>query len=76
MGSYWFLPAALGCAGSQLYLRGVCPKVGNDDSVHGSPEECREKIQRYVENGVHTPALALTFPGEDLRKTLRGLAPV
>ena len=27
--------------------------------VHGSPEQCREHVQRYVANGVTTPALAI-----------------
>jgi alkanesulfonate monooxygenase SsuD/methylene tetrahydromethanopterin reductase-like flavin-dependent oxidoreductase (luciferase family) len=45
--------------------------------VHGRPEACRERIARYVENGVHTPALALMDVGDsgDLRQTLRALSP-
>lgn len=44
--------------------------------VHGSPEECRAHIQRYVDNGVSTPALAvLPFPGVDQRQAIRDLAP-
>jgi alkanesulfonate monooxygenase SsuD/methylene tetrahydromethanopterin reductase-like flavin-dependent oxidoreductase (luciferase family) len=44
--------------------------------VHGSPAECREHIQRYVDNGVTTPALAiLPFPGIDQRQAIRDLAP-
>lgn len=43
--------------------------------VWGKPEVCKEKVQRYVENGVHTPALALMHPGEDLEETVRGLSP-
>ena len=44
--------------------------------VHGSPEACREHIQRYIANGVTTPALAiLPFPGVDPRQALRDLAP-
>ncbi|MFQ5697245.1 MAG: LLM class F420-dependent oxidoreductase [Myxococcota bacterium] len=43
--------------------------------VHGSPEACREHIERYVASGVTTPALALLFPGRDLRQTIRDLAP-
>ena len=42
--------------------------------VNGSPEACREHIQRYVENGVHTPALALLHT-DDLRQSIRDLAP-
>ncbi len=44
--------------------------------VWGSPEACREHVQRYVENGVTTPALAiLPFPGIDQRQAIRDLAP-
>jgi len=43
--------------------------------VHGSPEECREHIGRYVENGVTTPALALLPFGLDHRQAIRDLAP-
>ncbi|MGZ4728152.1 MAG: LLM class flavin-dependent oxidoreductase, partial [Acidimicrobiales bacterium] len=44
--------------------------------VHGSPEQCREHVQRYVANGVTTPALAiLPFPGIDQRQAVRDLAP-
>ena len=44
--------------------------------VHGSPEACREHIQRYVDNGVTTPALALLPFGFDVRQGIRDLAPV
>jgi alkanesulfonate monooxygenase SsuD/methylene tetrahydromethanopterin reductase-like flavin-dependent oxidoreductase (luciferase family) len=44
--------------------------------IHGSPGECREHVQRYVDNGVTTPALAiLPFPGIDQRQAIRNLAP-
>lgn len=44
--------------------------------VHGSPEACRAHIQRYVDNGVTTTAVAiLPFPGVDPRQALRDLAP-
>jgi alkanesulfonate monooxygenase SsuD/methylene tetrahydromethanopterin reductase-like flavin-dependent oxidoreductase (luciferase family) len=44
--------------------------------VHGSPEECREKIGRYIENGVHTPALAvMAFGDVEPRRAMRDLAP-
>jgi probable F420-dependent oxidoreductase len=44
--------------------------------VHGSPEACREHIQRYVDAGVTTPALAIfAFGGLDLRQAVRDLAP-
>jgi probable F420-dependent oxidoreductase len=43
--------------------------------VHGSPAACREHIQRYVDNGVTTTALALLPFGVDARKASRDLAP-
>jgi probable F420-dependent oxidoreductase len=43
--------------------------------VWGSPEACREHIQRYVDNGVTTPALALLPFGYDARQAIRDLAP-
>jgi probable F420-dependent oxidoreductase len=43
--------------------------------VWGSPEQCREHIQRYVDNGVSTPALALLPFGYDQRQAIRDLAP-
>ena len=43
--------------------------------VWGSPEECREHIDRYVEAGVTTPALALLPFGIDQRQAIRDLAP-
>jgi probable F420-dependent oxidoreductase len=43
--------------------------------VHGSPEECRAHVQRYVDNGVTTPALAVLPFGVDVRQAVRDLAP-
>ncbi len=43
--------------------------------VHGPPDACREHIQRYVDNGVTTPALALMPFGFDARQAIRDLAP-
>jgi alkanesulfonate monooxygenase SsuD/methylene tetrahydromethanopterin reductase-like flavin-dependent oxidoreductase (luciferase family) len=45
--------------------------------VHGHPDACRERIQAYVEHGVHTPAIALMGLDDtgDLRHTLRALSP-
>jgi probable F420-dependent oxidoreductase len=44
--------------------------------VHGSPEKCRAQIQRYVDNGVTTPAIAIVgVGGEALRTAVRELAP-
>ena len=44
--------------------------------VHGSMEQCRAKIQRYLDNGVTTAALAVVGVGGDaLRTAVRELAP-
>jgi probable F420-dependent oxidoreductase len=44
--------------------------------VHGTPEQCREHIQRYVDNGVTTPLIALLPHGQDVAEAVRALAPV
>ncbi len=36
--------------------------------VWGSPEKCREHLQRYVDNGVTTPAIAVLPFGIDVRQ--------
>jgi probable F420-dependent oxidoreductase len=43
--------------------------------VHGSPEACRAHIQRYVDNGVTCPVVALLPFGFDVRQAVRDLAP-
>jgi probable F420-dependent oxidoreductase len=43
--------------------------------VHGSPEECKEHIDRYFDNGVTTAALAVMPFGIDQRQAVRDLAP-
>jgi probable F420-dependent oxidoreductase len=47
--------------------------------VHGTPAQCRAHIQRYLDNGVTTPAIALLpVPGEDPAQAMdhvRALAP-
>jgi hypothetical protein len=43
--------------------------------VHGSPEQCREHIGRYVANGVTTPVIGLLPLGVDARQASRDLAP-
>jgi probable F420-dependent oxidoreductase len=41
--------------------------------VHGTPEECRSHVQRYVEAGVTTPVIALMPSPEPLVDVVRGL---
>ncbi len=43
--------------------------------VHGTASECRAHVQRYIDNGVDIPALALVPVGVDLAESVRGLAP-
>ena len=40
--------------------------------VWGSPEQCREHIQRYIDNGVTTPAPALFCGPDELPAVVRG----
>ncbi|MDD9371181.1 MAG: LLM class F420-dependent oxidoreductase [Acidimicrobiales bacterium] len=56
-------------------LAAIPDSVVDELIVWGSPEACREHIQRYVDNGVTTPALALLPFGIDARQALRDLAP-
>ena len=50
-------------------------RVVDDLIIHGSPEQCREHIARYVEAGVDTPVLALLPLGVDPLRAARDLAP-
>ena len=43
--------------------------------IHGSPQQCRDHIARYVANGVTTPVLAVMPFGIDVRTAVRDLAP-
>ena len=43
--------------------------------VHGSPDECRAHVQRYVDAGVTTPVLALLPTPGDVSEHVRALAP-
>jgi len=50
-------------------------EVVDDLIVHGSPDECREKVQSYVDNGLDTPVIALLPTGGDPFEQVRALAP-
>ena len=56
-------------------LAAIPDEVVDELIVWGTPEQCREHIQRYVDNGVTTPALALLPFGIDQRQAIRDLAP-
>ena len=55
-------------------LEAIPDEVVDELVVHGSPDECREHIERYREAGVTTPALAILH-SDDLRQSIRDLAP-
>ncbi len=60
--------------------RGALDKIPDhivdDLIVHGSFDECRARVQRYVDNGVTCPALAImAFPGVEIDEAIEGLAP-
>jgi probable F420-dependent oxidoreductase len=48
----------------------------DDLIVNGTPDECYAHVQRYMANGVTTPALlVMPFGGIDRREAIRALAP-
>jgi probable F420-dependent oxidoreductase len=59
----------------QAALDAIPDSLVDELIVHGPPEACREHIQRYVDNGVTTPALALLPFGIDQRQAISDLAP-
>jgi probable F420-dependent oxidoreductase len=59
----------------QAALAAIPDSLVDELIVWGSPDACREHIQRYVDNGVTTPALALLPFGVDARQAIRDLAP-
>jgi probable F420-dependent oxidoreductase len=57
-------------------LEKIPESVVDDLVVNGTPEQCVAHIQRYLANGITTPALQiLPFGGLDLREVSRQLAP-
>ncbi|HIG70111.1 MAG: LLM class F420-dependent oxidoreductase [Myxococcales bacterium] len=55
-------------------LAAIPDEVVDDLVIHGSPEACREHIERYREAGIHTPVLAILHT-DDLKQSVRDLAP-
>jgi alkanesulfonate monooxygenase SsuD/methylene tetrahydromethanopterin reductase-like flavin-dependent oxidoreductase (luciferase family) len=43
--------------------------------IHGSYDECREHVGRYIEAGVEIPSIAIVPFGVDLKDAVEGLAP-
>ena len=56
-------------------LEAVPDEVVDELVIHGSPAQVRAGVQRYLDAGVTTAALALVTFGIDLRQAIRGLAP-
>ncbi len=57
-------------------LAAIPDSVVDELIIHGSPDECREHIARFVANGVDTPALSvMPFAGIDPVQAVRDLAP-
>jgi alkanesulfonate monooxygenase SsuD/methylene tetrahydromethanopterin reductase-like flavin-dependent oxidoreductase (luciferase family) len=56
-------------------LAAIPDEVVDDLVVHGTFDECRAKIARYVENGVTIPAPSIMPIGVDLEEAIRGLSP-
>ena len=71
-------------AGDRKGALAAVPERALDDlAVIGTPEECRERIARYVDNGVTVPILNFMnletdagARGAESRAMLRALAPV
>lgn len=57
-------------------LEAIPDRVVDELIVHGTPEECREHIDRYHANGVTTSAIAIhTYGGIDPLQAARDLSP-
>jgi alkanesulfonate monooxygenase SsuD/methylene tetrahydromethanopterin reductase-like flavin-dependent oxidoreductase (luciferase family) len=58
-------------------LSAIPDEVVDDLVVHGSPAECRARIQRYFDNGVTTSSLAILPLDPDVShaEAVRALAP-
>jgi alkanesulfonate monooxygenase SsuD/methylene tetrahydromethanopterin reductase-like flavin-dependent oxidoreductase (luciferase family) len=56
-------------------LAAIPDEVVDDLIVHGSTRECRAHIQRYMDNGITVPALAVIPFGVDLADVVAGLSP-
>jgi probable F420-dependent oxidoreductase len=63
-------------AGDRKAATAAIPDAVVDDLiVHGTPQQCREHLDRYVANGVTTPVLAVMPFGLDVLQAARDLAP-
>ena len=63
-------------AGDRKGANEVIPdQVVDDLIIHGSFDECREHVARYVEAGVQIPVLAIVPVGVEIAAAVEGLAP-
>ena len=63
-------------AGDRAAANAAIPESVVDELiVHGSLDQCRERIAQYQEAGLDTPAIALLPTGDDPATLVRGLAP-
>ena len=73
LGEHWEQWAAGDRKGA---LEKIPDHVVDELIVHGDPDTCRDHIQRYIDNGVTCPALALLpFGGVDVDEAIEALAP-
>ena len=56
-------------------LAAIPDSVVDDLVVHGSFDECRAHVGRYVQSGVDIPFMALVLAGCSLEDAVPGLAP-
>lgn len=57
-------------------LEAIPDEMVDELVVHGTPEQCRRRIDEYVANGITTAALSiLPFSGVDIPSAIRDLAP-
>jgi probable F420-dependent oxidoreductase len=56
-------------------IAAIPDEVVDELIVHGSPEACREHVERYLENGVTTSAVAVMPFGIDVVQGAKDLAP-
>ncbi|MQA10067.1 MAG: LLM class F420-dependent oxidoreductase [Pseudonocardiaceae bacterium] len=63
-------------AGDRKKANEVIPdSVVDELVVHGSVDECREKVRAYVDQGLDTPIMAVTPTDQDPLELVRALAP-
>ena len=63
-------------AGDRKLANEVIPdEVVDELIIHGSYDQCREHVLRYVEAGVQIPTIAIVPFGIDLHDAIEGLAP-